>query len=138
MIHKYKQLGLNIVMDVYSGAVHVVDDVMYDMLDYTLEPFMAEAKCPDYIKEGLKDKYSEEELEESYAEICALVNAGQLFTDDCYDEIAKNWNKQSVVKALCIHVAHQEYIYKLYLQHRQFYKEYLFYLNCWQIHLGEL
>ena len=106
MIHKYKQLGLNIVMDVYSGAVHVVDDVMYDMLDYTLEPFMAEAKCPDYIKEGLKDKYSEEELEESYAEICALVNAGQLFTDDCYDEIAKNWNKQSVVKALCIHVAH--------------------------------
>ena len=56
MIHKYKQLGLNIVMDVYSGAVHVVDDVMYDMLDYTLEPFMAEAKCPDYIKEGLKDK----------------------------------------------------------------------------------
>ena len=50
-------------MDVYSGAVHVVDDVMYDMLDYTLEPFMAEAKCPDYIKEGLKDKYSEEELE---------------------------------------------------------------------------
>jgi len=93
-------------MDVYSGAVHVVDDVMYDMLDYTLEPFMAEAKCPDYIKEGLKDKYSEEELEESYAEICALVNAGQLFTDDCYDEIAKNWNKQSVVKALCIHVAH--------------------------------
>ena len=53
MIHKYKQLGLNIVMDVYSGAVHVVDDVMYDMLDYTLEPFMAEAKCPDYIKEGL-------------------------------------------------------------------------------------
>ena len=38
MIHKYKQLGLNIVMDVYSGAVHVVDDVMYDMLDYNLEP----------------------------------------------------------------------------------------------------
>ena len=47
-----------------------------------------------------------EKLEESYAEICALVNAGQLFTDDCYDEIAKNWNKQSVVKALCTHVAH--------------------------------
>ena len=41
-------------MDVYSGAVHVVDDVMYDMLDYTLEPFMAEAKCPDYIKRRFK------------------------------------------------------------------------------------
>lgn len=50
MIHKYKQLGLNIVMDVYSGAVHVVDDVMYDMLDYTLEPFMAEANVPIILK----------------------------------------------------------------------------------------
>lgn len=33
MIHKYKLMGLNIVLDVYSGAVHVVDDVFYDLLD---------------------------------------------------------------------------------------------------------
>lgn len=106
MIHKYKLLGLNIVLDIYSGAVHAVDDVMYDMLGYTLEPFIAEQKCPEYIKEAMKDKYPLEELEESYNEICALNKAGQLFTDDCYAEIAKNWNKQSVVKALCLHVAH--------------------------------
>ena len=42
MIHKYKLLGKNIVLDIYSGAVHVVDDVLYDVLDYTLEPFMPE------------------------------------------------------------------------------------------------
>lgn len=106
MIHKYKQLGLNIVMDIYSGAVHVVDDVMYDMLDYTLEPFTPENKCPEYIIEGMRDKYPLNEIEESYGEICELHKAGQLFTDDCYEEIAKNWNKQSVVKALCLHVAH--------------------------------
>ena len=106
MIHKYKQLGLNIVMDIYSGAVHVVDDVMYDMLDYILEPFTPETVCPDFIKEGLKDKYSKEDIEESYNEICSLFRNGQLFTDDCYAEIAENWNKQSVVKALCIHIAH--------------------------------
>lgn len=106
MIHKYKQLGMNIVMDIYSGAVHAVDDVVYDMLDYTLEPFIAEKKCPDYILRGMGDKYSESELEESYGEICSLVKAGQLFTEDCYDEIAKNWHKRSVVKALCLHVAH--------------------------------
>ncbi len=106
MIHKFKQLGMNIVMDIYSGAVHVVDDVMYDMLDYILEPFMAERVCPDYIKEGMKDKYPEDEIEESYTEICTLVSNGQLFADDCYADIAKNWNKKSVVKALCIHVAH--------------------------------
>lgn len=106
MIHKYKQLGMNIVMDIYSGAVHVVDDVVYDMLDCIIEPFFPEQSCPDYIKEGLLGKYSEGELEEGYSEICALSAAGQLFTDDCYAEIAKNWNKKSVVKALCLHVAH--------------------------------
>ncbi|MCH5210940.1 MAG: thioether cross-link-forming SCIFF peptide maturase [Oscillospiraceae bacterium] len=106
MIHKYKQLGLNIVMDIYSGAVHVLDDVMYDMLDYITEPFTAEDKCPESVKTALNSRYSDEDIEESYREICALHENGQLFTEDCYDEIAKNWNKQSVVKALCIHVAH--------------------------------
>lgn len=99
-------MGLDIVLDVYSGAVHVVDDVVYDILDYIIEPFFAESKCPDFIKEALADKYSAEDIEEGYSEICALASAGQLFTDDCYADIAKNWNKQSVVKALCLHVAH--------------------------------
>ncbi len=106
MIHKYKQMGLDIVLDVYSGAVHVVDDVVYDILDYIIEPFFAESKCPDFIKEALLTKYSAEDIEEGYGEICALASAGQLFTDDSYADIAKNWNKQSVVKALCLHVAH--------------------------------
>lgn len=106
MIHKYKQLGMNIVMDIYSGAVHVVDDVMYDMLDYLLEPFSAEKSCPEFIKEEMSGKYSTAEIEESYAEICALYKAGQLFADDTYESFAKNWKKGSIVKALCLHVAH--------------------------------
>lgn len=106
MIHKYKLLDKNIVLDVYSGAVHVVDDVMYDMLDFMLEPFIAENKCPDYIADELSGKYPHEEIDESYAEICELYRAGQLFAPDSYEEIAKNWNKKSVVKALCLHVAH--------------------------------
>ncbi len=106
MIHKYKLLDKNIVLDVYSGAVHVVDDVMYDMLDFMLEPFIAENKCPDYIADELSGKYPREAIDESYAEICELYRAGQLFAPDSYEEIAKNWNKKSVVKALCLHVAH--------------------------------
>ncbi len=106
MIHKYKLLDKNIVLDVYSGAVHVVDDVMYDMLDFMLEPFIAENKCPDYIADELSGKYPREEIDESYEEICELYRAGQLFAPDSYEEIAKNWNKKSVVKALCLHVAH--------------------------------
>ena len=106
MIHKYKLLGKNIVLDVYSGAVHVVDDVLYDVLDYTLEPCMAESSSPEYIKEGLKDKYPLEDIEDSYSDICELYRMGQLFSEDSYAEIAKNWNKKSVVKALCLPVAH--------------------------------
>lgn len=93
-------------LDIYSGAVHVVDDVVYDMLDYISEPFEAHDKCPDDVKNKMKDKYSESELEEAYAEICALFEAGQLFNPDTYEAIAKHWNKRSVVKALCLHVAH--------------------------------
>ncbi len=93
-------------LDIYSGAVHVVDDVVYDMLDYISEPFEAHDKCPDDVKNKMKDKYSESELEEAYAEICALFEAGQLFSPDTYEAIAKHWNKRSVVKALCLHVAH--------------------------------
>ena len=32
MVHQYKNNGYNIVLDVNSGAVHVVDDVVYDVL----------------------------------------------------------------------------------------------------------
>ncbi len=106
MIHKYKLLDLNIVLDIYSGAVHVVDDIMYDMLDCTLEPFMPESSCLDYIIECMKDKYDEAEIRESYSEICELYRSGQLFSEDSYAEIAANWNKRSVVKALCLHIAH--------------------------------
>lgn len=97
---------MNIVLDICSGAVHVVDDCLYDMLDYLLEPFTAEASCPQFITDELSRKYAADEIAESYEEICELVRNGQLFTEDGYEEFAKNWNKQSVVKALCLHIAH--------------------------------
>lgn len=106
MIHKYKLFDMNIVLDIYSGAVHVVDDCMYDMLDYLLEPFIPESKCPELIIDELSKKYDINEIYESYEEICELHKNGQLFTDDVYEEYANNWNKQSVVKALCMHIAH--------------------------------
>ena len=97
---------MNIVLDIYSGAVHVVDDCLYDMLDYLLEPFVPENKCPDFIADALNSKYEIQEINDSYLEICELAKNGQLFCEDCYEDFAKNWNKQSVVKALCLHIAH--------------------------------
>lgn len=106
MIHKYKLMGLNIVMDIYSGAVHVVDDVLYDALDFVKEPFEAQEECPAELVQALSARYDRKEIEEAYEEICTLAKAEQLFLPDVYEPIAKNWNKKSVVKALCLHVAH--------------------------------
>jgi len=106
LIHKFKQMGLNLVLDVYSGSVHVVDDTFYDMLELVGEPFEKNEKCPAKIKDELSGKYSESQIEEAYCEMCELYDENLLFCPDLYSHIAKNWDKKSVVKALCLHIAH--------------------------------
>lgn len=106
LIHKFKQLDLNIVLDVYSGSVHVVDDAFYDLLSYIAEPFDKDNIKIDEIKNRLSDKYTKDEIDEAFSEICELFDEGLLFSEDTYAEIAKKWHKKSVVKALCLHVAH--------------------------------
>ena len=101
MIHKYSMHGMNIVLDINSGAVHVVDDIVYDALDYYKEK-SAEEACLI-----LKDKYSETDVREAYAEIKSLEDEKMLFTEDIYADIIPNLGKRnSVVKALCLHIAH--------------------------------
>lgn len=101
MIHKYKMNNYNIVLDVFSGAVHIVDDVVYDVIDYF------ENKNMDEIKNILKDKYNENEINEAYEEIKTLKENEVLFTEDIYEDMIPQINKrQPVVKALCLHIAH--------------------------------
>lgn len=101
MIHKYKMNNYNIVLDVFSGAVHIVDDVVYDVIDYF------ENKNMDEIKNILKDKYDKNEINEAYEEIKTLKENEVLFTEDIYEDMILQINKrQPVVKALCLHIAH--------------------------------
>jgi len=53
MIHKYKLNGFNIVLDVNSGGVHLVDDMTYDLLDLIEPPF--EDECPQQVLDKLTD-----------------------------------------------------------------------------------
>ena len=99
-------MGLNIVLDVYSGSVHLVDDAFYDMLDLFGDNFEKEEACPKRVIEELLKKYSENEIDEAYEEMRQLYDENLLFCPDIYSEVAKNWHKKSVVKALCLHVAH--------------------------------
>lgn len=114
MIHQYKNNGYQIVLDVNSGSVHVVDDVCYDVIaclevmnpEHTEETLCSEETKTHVICE-LKDKYSEEELAEALEDIIELTKAGQLFTKDTYEAyIGAVKNRKTVVKALCIHIAH--------------------------------
>ena len=101
MIHKFSMNGVNVVMDVNSGAVHVVDDIIYDLAD-SFES-MSEAE----IINKFSDRYSEEEIKEAVSEMKELKDNGMLFTEDEYENVLDMVGKrQPVVKALCLHIAH--------------------------------
>ena len=100
MIHKYSMFGTNIVVDVNSGAIHEVDNVTYDILDYF------EQYDKDYIIEKLSNKYTPNDIAEAYDEIKILQDRGTIFSEDMYEQYIPNWNKKHVVKALCLHISH--------------------------------
>ena len=108
MHHQYKLNGYNIVLDTCSGAVHVVDDVAYDIIELYRDHSKEE------IIKTLLDKYSgkedvtESDLADCYDDVTELKENGQLFTPDNYEDLAGVFKKKSgdVVKALCLHVAH--------------------------------
>ena len=103
MIHKYKLSGFNIVLDVNSGGVHIVDELTYDLLDNVEPPF--EEKCPQKVIDKLSKVYSVEDIESCYAEIVELYNDKILFSDDDYEKYA-NFSVASPVKAMCLNIAH--------------------------------
>ena len=110
MIHQYRNNGYNIVMDVNSGSVHVVDDCVYEVLPAVEQLFAQGNRDRESILDAvLKGGYhfEEQELSEAVDEILELAEAEQLFTEDIYEKYIGDFkNRQTVVKALCLHVAH--------------------------------
>lgn len=103
MIHQYKSNGYNIVLDVNSGSVHVVDDVAYDVIS------MYENTDKDEIISKITSSYdvTENDVKDIFDDLEELRKAGKLFTEDEFANVAFDFKKrQSVVKALCLHVAH--------------------------------
>ncbi|MFR4350138.1 MAG: thioether cross-link-forming SCIFF peptide maturase [Roseburia sp.] len=101
MVHQYKNNGYDIVLDVNSGSIHVVDDVTYDVIA------MWETHTEDEIVEALSAQYKEEEIREALEEIMILKERGALFTEDTYEDYIEEFKyRPTVVKALCLHIAH--------------------------------
>jgi uncharacterized protein len=98
-IYKFKNQGMNFVLDVNSGAIHVVDDVVYDILDFDIED-------ENNIILKLKDRYPLNEINEGIFEIKELIDNELLFTEDVYKNIVDNDNSTSYIKAMCLNIAH--------------------------------
>lgn len=98
-------------MDINSGSIHVVDDIVYDLIP-VVEPMVTEGnRNPEAWKAFAvtrgKLPYSEEEIGEALEELLELTEEGQLFAPDIYENYVFDFKKrQTVVKALCLHIAH--------------------------------
>ncbi|MEY8377753.1 thioether cross-link-forming SCIFF peptide maturase [Lachnospiraceae bacterium 56-18] len=114
MIHQYQNNGYNIVLDVVSGAVHVVDELCYDVIaalsEGVKEPAAAELRDPEVLEELVQKlgvSYGEDDIKDALADVTELTEAGQLFVEDTYESmIGEVKKRKTVVKALCLHIAH--------------------------------
>ncbi len=116
MIHCYQNNGYNIVMDIESGGVHVVDDLTYVLIPALESVFTDRKDAPDAAEAeeaavkalgSRAAEWSGEEISEAVEEIRALYDEGMLYTTDVYKQAIESFqNRQPVVKALCLHVAH--------------------------------
>ena len=106
MIHQYQLGGYNIVLDVCSGAVHVVDEIAYDIIA-RFEAQPREEVIAEVARKH-EGKVDEKEVAACYAQVEALRDAGKLFTPDTFEPMAGKLKEKTagVVKALCLHVAH--------------------------------
>lgn len=104
MIHQYKLNGYNIVLDTFSGSIHSVDDVCYDVIE--LFEHCSEQEIIDSISS--KYKLDKQEIVECLDDVKELKRQGKLFTEDTFSPIATAFKQKSgnVIKALCLHVAH--------------------------------
>lgn len=115
MIHQYINNGFYIVMDISSGAVHITDEILYKAIAIA-EPVIGEIEHPipldkelkaTIVAELSKDGFAKEEIEEALEEMQQLIDSEQLFTKDTYEGYIDDFKKrETVVKALCLHIAH--------------------------------
>ena len=106
MVHQYKLNGYNIVLDTCSGSVHVVDDVAYDIIA------LYKDKSADEIADEISAKYAadgvtKQDCLDCIEDVKSLESMQKLYTPDNYADMAFDFkNRNTVLKAMCLHVAH--------------------------------
>lgn len=98
-VHKIYLNDKRIILDIASGSVHVVDELIWDIVD------LYENTSLSQIVKLLSSKYNIEDIEEAYDEVRELDDKGLIFTSDDYLNDVKSMHS-NIIKALCLHVAH--------------------------------
>ena len=109
MVHQYISNGYHIVLDVNSGSVHVVDELAYDVIPIVEKLLAQNMEEKEQIVEAAAEQLCVErsKMEEAVEEILSLKEEGMLFTEDVYEKYIDSFkNRETVVKALCLHIAH--------------------------------
>ena len=115
MIHQYQSKGYNIVLDVNSGSVHVVDDLGYELIGKIEKDVEAGLSSDAILQKYTQEQYitsagvtcAPQEIKETVEEILELKEQGMLYAKDIYEPyIDQFMNRETVVKAMCLHIAH--------------------------------
>ncbi len=103
LVHRYRNNGYNIVLDINSGCIHVVDELVYEVIG-----LMDQGLEKEEIQNQLVSQYAEEEIRDALEECQELIDQQMLFTEDIYENAIEQFseNHETVVKALCLHIAH--------------------------------
>ena len=103
MIHTFENNGIQLCLDVNSGSVHKPDELAFAILQR-----LEAGEDRTQIARALQDKYPAEEIREVFAECEALTEGGSLFAEDAYRPSVEAFaERPTVVKALCLHMAHE-------------------------------
>lgn len=104
MIHKYFLNGYYIVIDTNSGAVHIVDELAYRLLDFFTEKLKGE--CPEEIISTLVNEgFDKQDIIDTYAELKALCDDDSLFSEDTYRPFA-DMLAEAPIKSMCLNISH--------------------------------
>ncbi|HNZ63726.1 MAG TPA: 4Fe-4S cluster-binding domain-containing protein, partial [Bacillota bacterium] len=100
MVHQYKLSGYNIVLDVDSGSVHLVDDLVYEIISLYGKAGV------DSIVQALSDRFDSGEIRSAFGDVRALAEEGKLFSSADHEKRLYQGDREEVIKALCLNVAH--------------------------------
>ncbi|GKU23848.1 thioether cross-link-forming SCIFF peptide maturase [Clostridium folliculivorans] len=100
LIHKFTKGNEYYVIDVNSGSVHIVDKLIYDLIDDE------KLRDREQLINDFSGIYTKEEIEEAFYDINELIEEGMLYSEDLYEDIAMSDRDDSYIKALCLNVVH--------------------------------